>query len=94
MKEVEESHFCLGRVTAKDINTTAKTKVKKVQDFKQQDENTRVFNLKWHHDPTSRRETSANSETQAKDYDNNLLFKSPLEEKLLFNRKNNLDRLK
>jgi len=29
-----------------------------------------------------------------KDYDNNLLFKSPVEERFLSNKKNNLDRLK
>lgn len=59
MKQVEEAHFCLGRVTANDINTTAKTKAKKVDSFKQEDENTRVFNLKWHHNPNSSRKRSS-----------------------------------
>lgn len=56
MQEVEQAHACLGQVTAKDIKTIAKTKTKvKKEEYKNQDENTRVFNLKWHHTNEARR---------------------------------------
>lgn len=44
------------------------------------DENTRVFNLKWHQDGGSKGKKSDGDESAyAKNYDNNLLFKSPQE---------------
>lgn len=56
LKSMEEAHKKMGQVTAKDIKTTtSKSKVKKVEDFKHHDENTRIFNLKWHHNPNSQR---------------------------------------
>jgi hypothetical protein len=52
--------------------------------------------LKWQQDGKSaRKDKTALDETDlSKDYDNNLLFKSPLEEQLLESKKNNLDKLK
>ena len=47
----------MGQVTAKDVKTTAKSKTKakaKKEEYKGQDENTRVFNLKWHHTSEAR----------------------------------------
>ena len=67
-------------MTIDDINTTVKHKTKKVEDFKHNDENTRVFNLKWHQDPNTQRSNVLSNDEEIKDYDNNLLFKSPLEE--------------
>ena len=94
MKSIEEAHGKMGQVTASDVNKSNKSIAKKVEDFKHHDENTRIFNLKWNHDPNARRLTTPSGVSEVKDYDNNLLFKSPLEEQILSSRKNNLDKLK
>lgn len=52
---VEQAHSDMGRVTRQDINTSTRNNAKKSEGFKNQDENTRVFNLKWHQDPNSSR---------------------------------------
>lgn len=95
IREAETADSSLGKVTYRDINLSSKSKSKKPQDFKGQDENTRVFNLKWHQDQqSSRNRSNPNATPFSKDYDNNLLFKSPLEEQMLDNRRNNLDKLR
>jgi hypothetical protein len=48
-KDMEAEVNFSSKVTVKDINISTRSK-KKVVDFKNQDENTRVFNLKWHTD--------------------------------------------
>lgn len=76
--EVERADRNAGKVTEKDLNLGSK-RSKKTQELKgAQDENTRVFNLKWHQDASSARKRSFNDNSAfTKNYDNNLLFKSP-----------------
>lgn len=74
INKMENAHGGLGRVTEADVSSHRSAKK---LDFKEQDENTRVFNLKWHHDPLSSRRALPSEDTTSKDYDNNLLFKSP-----------------
>jgi hypothetical protein len=90
-RQVEQAQNKLGRVTEADVSR--RRGHRKGDEFKNQDENTRVFNLRWHQDPTSSRQPSSRDHS-SKDYDNNLLFKSPLEEQLLDHRRTRLDRLK
>lgn len=92
MEEVEAADSNLGKITLKDVNLTNRKTAKKSQNFKAENDNTRVFNLKWHHPET--RKPPPDDRNYVKDYDNNLLFKSPLEEQILQNRRNNLDKLK
>jgi len=54
LKAMEEANGKIGQVTAKDVNTSNKSQTKK-EDFKHHDENTRIFNLKWNHDPNARK---------------------------------------
>lgn len=93
IKDTDKDDKTKGKVTYKDKNTTNQSVSKKAPDFKAQDQNTRVFNLKWHHDQT-RRKTIMDDSPYAKDYDNNLLFKSPFQQQMLQNKRNNLDKLK
>jgi hypothetical protein len=92
---VEKADRAAGKITEKDLNLGSK-KSKKSQELKSnQDENTRVFNLKWHQDASSARKMFHNdTATFTKNYDNNLLFKSPFEDQMLENRRNGLDKLR
>jgi len=49
MEEVEAADNNLGKISLRDINTTNRKTAKKSQNFKAEEENTKVFNLKWHH---------------------------------------------
>ena len=49
MEEVEAADNNLGKISLRDINTTNRKTAKKSQNFKADEENTKVFNLKWHH---------------------------------------------
>lgn len=73
-----------GKVTVKDLNL-GNTKKSKTAPIKgNHDENTKVFNLKWHQDSSSdRRRVENDANEYVKNYDNNLLFKSPFEDQLL-----------
>jgi hypothetical protein len=73
---VEAADTNLGKITQKDVNVTNKKTAKKSENFKPEDDNTKVFNLKWHH-PESKKPL-VDDRNYVKDYDNNLLFKSPL----------------
>ena len=45
-----------GKVTVKDLNLSGSKRIKKPNNLNgNHDENTKVFNLKWHQDPSSAR---------------------------------------
>jgi capsular polysaccharide biosynthesis protein len=73
-----------GKVTVKDLNLGNTKNSKNSQIKGNHDENTKVFNLKWHQDSSSARRRIENDTNEyGKNYDNNLLFKSPFEDQLL-----------
>lgn len=82
MENVDKSS---GKVTVKDLNLGNTKRSKMGGEIKgNHDENTKVFNLKWHQDPTTSRSRLENETNEyGKNYDNNLLFKSPFEDQLL-----------
>ncbi len=65
----------------KDLATTCANKVEKAKRGNYDEQDTKVYNLMWHTKPNSEKiDRSALKEPENRDYTNNIIFKSPLDD--------------